>query len=123
MASNRIVHFEIPADQPEALVKFYQDLFGWQIHKTPTPGIDYWFCQTGDGPGIDGAIMPRMSPQHCLVNYVNVDNMDAMLDKAQKLGAKLIVPKAAVPNMGWYAVALDPQNNPLGFWQSDPGAK
>jgi predicted enzyme related to lactoylglutathione lyase len=28
MASNRIVHFKIPANQPEALTRFYSDLFG-----------------------------------------------------------------------------------------------
>ena len=28
MANNRIVHFEIPANEPQALTKFYSDLFG-----------------------------------------------------------------------------------------------
>jgi len=32
MASNRVVDFEIPANQPAALTKFYSDLFGWNFH-------------------------------------------------------------------------------------------
>jgi predicted enzyme related to lactoylglutathione lyase len=28
---NTIVHFEIPADNPERAAKFYRDLFGWNI--------------------------------------------------------------------------------------------
>jgi predicted enzyme related to lactoylglutathione lyase len=28
-----IVHFEIPADDPERAARFYRDLFGWKIDK------------------------------------------------------------------------------------------
>lgn len=29
----RVVHFEIPADDPGRAVKFYESVFGWQIQK------------------------------------------------------------------------------------------
>ena len=45
MANNRIVHFEIPANQPEALTRFYSDLFGWKFHKAPIPSAEYWLYQ------------------------------------------------------------------------------
>jgi predicted enzyme related to lactoylglutathione lyase len=124
MSSNRIVHFEIPANKPEQLVKFYSDLFGWRIEKMPAPDakFEYWACHTGEGMGIDGGILRRHAPEHSVTNYVNVEQMDAMLAKAQALGARLIVPKTAVAGMGWFAVALDPDGNPLGFWQSDKNA-
>jgi predicted enzyme related to lactoylglutathione lyase len=32
------------------------------------------------------------------------------------------VPRTAVKGMGWYAVALDPQNNLFGLWQMDESA-
>lgn len=38
MANNRVVHFEIPANQPEALTKFYSALFGWKFEKAALPG-------------------------------------------------------------------------------------
>jgi hypothetical protein len=28
-----VVHFEIPADDPERAAKFYRELFGWSINK------------------------------------------------------------------------------------------
>ena len=28
---NTVVHFEIPADDPERASKFYRELFGWEI--------------------------------------------------------------------------------------------
>jgi predicted enzyme related to lactoylglutathione lyase len=122
MASQRIVHFELPADEPEVLVQFYRDLFGWTIQKVPIPGFDYWMCQTGEGPGIDGAITRRLLPQQAIINYVNVDEIEAAAERAKALGGKVIVPKTAVPGVGWYCVALDPQGNPLGFWHADKSA-
>ena len=28
-----IVHFEIPAEEPERAIAFYQAMFGWSFHK------------------------------------------------------------------------------------------
>jgi catechol 2,3-dioxygenase-like lactoylglutathione lyase family enzyme len=43
----RVVHFELAADDPERAVKFYQQVFGWQIHKWDGPQ-DYWLATTGE---------------------------------------------------------------------------
>jgi predicted enzyme related to lactoylglutathione lyase len=119
----RIVHFEIPAEQPESLAKFYSTLFGWQIDKTPNVAFDYWICRTGEGPGIDGAIMKRMNPRQTLTNYVDVQQMDGFLERATALGGMITVPRSVVPGMGWYACVVDPQGNPVGLWQGDKEAK
>lgn len=42
----RIVHFEIPADDPERAIKFYEDVFGWEVQKWEGP-FDYWLVTTG----------------------------------------------------------------------------
>jgi len=123
MASIRFVHFEIPGENPEALAKFYTQLFGWNVEKAPIPGYEYWICRTGDGPGIDGGITKRLYPHQIVTNFASVDDIGAVLAKAKSLGATVTVPKSAVPGAGWYAVALDPQGNPFGFWKSDNSAK
>jgi len=53
----RVIHFEIPADDPARAVKFYEAVFGWKIEKWNGP-MDYWLAMTGEQeqPGIDGAI-------------------------------------------------------------------
>ncbi len=43
---SRVVHFEIHATDPERLVAFYTDLFGWTIQKWDGP-MDYWLIHTG----------------------------------------------------------------------------
>jgi predicted enzyme related to lactoylglutathione lyase len=116
------VHFEIPADDTEKLATFYSTLFGWKCTRTPVPGFDYWVCMTGEGPGIDGGIVKKGSPQHAVTNYVDVEDVNAALEKAKALGASVALPKTPVPGMGWFALAFDPQGNPFGLWMSDKAA-
>lgn len=118
MASNRVVHFEIPANQPEALTRFYGQLFGWSFQKAPMDGPAYWLADTGaDGPGINGAIMQRMNERQPMVNYVNVPDIDAALAKATELGAQVALPNTPIPGVGAIAVIVDPEGNCCGLWQ------
>jgi uncharacterized protein len=118
MSNNRIVHFEIPANQPEALTKFYSTLFGWKFQKAPMPGMEYWVCDTGsDGPGINGAIMQRQDPKQPWMNYVNVASIDATIDQATKFGAQVALPKTPIPGVGAVAAIIDPQGNLCGLWE------
>ena len=118
MATNRVVHFEIPATQPEALTKFYAELFGWKFQKSPIPNMEYWLCTTGtDSPGIDGAIMPRHNPQQPWMNYVDVESVDDAIKKATELGATVALPKMPIPGVGAVAAIIDPQGNICGLWE------
>jgi uncharacterized protein len=120
--NNRVVHFEIPAENPKRLANFYEELFGWKISKAE--GVDYWIAQTGEEgePGIDGAITGREAPEQVPINYVSVPSLDEHLEKASKLGARVTVGKQAVPGMGWFAHIVDLEGNPFGIWQSDERA-
>jgi uncharacterized protein len=118
MANNRIVHFEIPAEQPEALAKFYSELFGWKLQRALIPGPEYWICETGsEGPGINGAVMQRQHPQQPWMNYVDVASIDTAMERATSLGAKIALPKTPVPGVGAYAAIIDPQGNICGLWE------
>ena len=54
---SRVVHFEIPADNPERIAEFYNKVLGWDIQKWEGP-VDYWLISTGKEtePGIHGGI-------------------------------------------------------------------
>ncbi len=54
-----IVHFEIPADDPERASRFYADVFGWQFDKMDQPGTDYWLIRTGEGQSLGGGLTRR----------------------------------------------------------------
>jgi uncharacterized protein len=118
MANNRIVHFEIPANQPEALTKFYSALFGWTFNKAEMPGPEYWLCDTGsEGPGINGAVMQRQNEQQPWTNYGDVASIDATIERATKLGAQVALPKMPIPGVGAIAAVIDPQGNIFGLWE------
>jgi len=62
--TNRVIHFEVQADDLERAKKFYQNVFGWKIEqmmKSEEGGMDYWGVTTGaDGtPGINGGMYKR----------------------------------------------------------------
>jgi predicted enzyme related to lactoylglutathione lyase len=46
-----------------------------------------------------------------------VANIDAALEKATKLGAKVALPKTPIPGVGAVAAILDPQGNICGLWE------
>jgi predicted enzyme related to lactoylglutathione lyase len=60
---------------------------------------------------------------HAWINYVSVDSLDAYVDHAQKLGAKVMKSKTPVPGMGWFAMLVDPQGNEFALWQTDSSAQ
>jgi predicted enzyme related to lactoylglutathione lyase len=126
-----IVHFEIPADNPERAAKFYRELFGWKINKWENPnGIEYWMVETVPTneqgmpirQGVNGGMMPRMYPSQQPVNYIAVASVDDAVAKAERLGAKVMMGKTPVPGMGWFAQLTDPEGNVIAVWETDPAA-
>jgi predicted enzyme related to lactoylglutathione lyase len=69
------------------------------------------------GPGINGAVMQRQNPQQPWMNYVDVASIDAAIDRATKLGAKVALPKTPIPGVGAVAAIVDPQGNVCGLWE------
>ena len=130
--SHGVVHFEIVADDPEKLSKFYGDLFGWKMQKMPMDGMDYWMVHTmptddqgmvTEPGGINGGITGKMSPEQRSINYVNVESVSDYVSKAKGLGAKVLMDKTPIPNMGYFAQIADPQGNHFGVFQEDSSAK
>ncbi|MBI3670883.1 MAG: VOC family protein [Acidobacteria bacterium] len=121
---SRVIHFEIPADNPERASKFYSDVFGWKFQKWAGP-MDYWLITTGDSgePGINGGLLRRQQPGASTVNTVGVASVDKFLPVITKNGGKVVAPKMAIPGVGYAAYCQDPEGNVFGVFQDDPGAK
>ena len=122
----RVVHFEVTADDIERAKKFYT-IFDWNIVDANMPGGEYWLAKTGDGMGIDGAIMPRSySPSQPVVNTISVENLDDMIEKVKAAGGTIEGEKNTIPGVGDFVYARDTEGNRLGMLQPLPmedGAK
>ncbi len=120
----RVVHFEIPAEQPERASKFYSSVFGWKIKKWQGPQ-EYWLVTTGEdgAPGINGGLMKRTKPFTTTINTVDVPSVDEFVGKVTKHGGKVVAPKMAIPGVGYLAYCQDTEGNTFGIIQGDKSAK
>jgi predicted enzyme related to lactoylglutathione lyase len=125
---NRVIHFEIHAEDPARAIRFYEGLFGWQFSRWGGP-MDYWLIKTGeDGtPGIDGGLVRRQGTIDgqaviAFVCTVDVADVKAMFAKAKSLGGTEALPVMPIPGVGWLAYAKDTEGNLFGMMQADTSA-
>lgn len=120
-----VVHFEIPADDENRAGKFYRDVFGWEI--SPMPEMSYGMIKTTPTddsgmpsvPGsINGGMFRREGELTSPLITVDVEDIDAALEKISNLGGSTVQAKQAVMGMGFAAYFRDPEGNILGLWQN-----
>ncbi len=123
----KIVHFEIHADDPERAIKFYRDVFGWEITKfqgSEEGGIDYWNIDTKEG--LNGGLMRRENPSsegdpNACVIYVQVPNYDDYAEKIQKAGGTKVNEKVEMERVGIYSQFKDTEGNTIAIIETPPG--
>jgi len=113
-----VAFFEISSPDQERAQEFYRELFDWQVDADPSMG-GYALVDTGAGAGaIIGGIGASTGPDDVGVKiYIRVDDLDAYLRRAEKLGGKTAVPPTELPgDFGKFAVFTDPDDNAVGLW-------
>jgi len=119
----RVSHFDIPADDPKRAQKFYKEVFGWKFKKWEGP-MDYWMAKTGTKePGIDGGMSKRMPGQIGMTNTIDVPSIEKFSKKIMENGGQLIIPKMAIPKVGWFAQCMDTEGNMFGIIEIDDKAE
>lgn len=129
---NRVTHFEIQAENPERAIRFYKNVFGWDFQKWGTE--EYWLIMTAakdsKEPGINGGLLARRGPAltdgqavNAYVCTVQVESIDEIIEKIDKAGGTVALPKFAFPGMAWQAYHKDTEGNIFGIHQSDVNAK
>ncbi len=121
----KVIHFEIPLDNPERATSFYSKTFGWKIDKYAGPE-DYWLVTAGEEKeiGINGAFMRRGEAQMSQIGLaIGVPSVDDFLKKLAQNGGKALTPKMPIPGVGYVAYFQDTEGNYLSIYQPDPSAK
>jgi predicted enzyme related to lactoylglutathione lyase len=109
--ANQVSWFEVSGKDGAKLQQFYGDLFGWKID-AENP-MNYGIVEGADG-GIGGGIGTSQHGDTQVTFYVSVDDLQAYLDKAEKLGGRTVVPITEIPNMVTFAQIADPEGNVVG---------
>lgn len=108
-----VVHFEIGCRDNDKTKQFYTKLFDWKIEqKGPAALIDTM------NKGINGHISCLgHEPHNYITIYVQVDDVQKYLKKAESLGGKTLVPPTDVPGAGKFAWMADPEGTLIGLWK------
>ncbi len=122
--SGRVVHFEIPFDDQDRAHAFYAEAFGWSL--TPLPEMHYVLATTGPSdqgppsePGfVNGGLLQRGLPVGGPVLIVDVEEIEAALEKVEQLGGTTVSAKQAVGDLGYSAYFKDTEGNLMGLWQN-----
>jgi predicted enzyme related to lactoylglutathione lyase len=105
--------FDISSPDALRALAFYQEMFGWSA--TVLDETYALVGAAGDEPtGGIGKAGPD-SPYRGVVVYFRVDDVEAALDRAEKLGGGRRLEPMAIPGRGRIAVFADPDGNPVGL--------
>lgn len=118
--SGKVVHFEIPVDDPDRALAFYAGALGWSLDRFGP--MEYWTTAAGEGEGIGGALTRRSPENPEVIVYISVDDIEAALEAIERAGGRRLTDRLPIPTVGWTAMFEDTEENRMGLFQADPGA-
>ena len=132
--ANRVIHFEIHAQDTAKVAEWYKNVFGWEVKKWDNPAMDYWMVMTApEGAkeqGINGGIGKRVgdAPKesdsiNAFECIIDVPNIEEYMEKITAAGGKITSAKMPIPGMAWWAHCKDIEGNAFGIFQEDKNAK
>jgi uncharacterized protein len=122
---DKLVHFEIPADDVGRAKGFYGSIFGWELQDME--GMDYTIVRTvavdeqqmPTEPGaINGGMIRRSADTPSPVLTIDVHSIDEALKRIEEAGGSVVRPRQEIPGMGAYAYFKDTEGNTLGLWET-----
>lgn len=121
---DKVVHFEIAAEDMARAEKFYGEAFGWKMH--PMPEMSYTIVNTVEtdekgmpqsAGAINGGIMLKNETAPYPIVVIKVASIEESLKKIEAVGGKMVMPTQPVGDMGLYARVRDTEGNIIGVWQ------
>ncbi len=109
--TNNVDYFEIGSPEPVATKEFYGQLFGWEIGSPSEQG--YRSVNKTEGGVWDTS---EMGGNNWGIFYVHVKDVKDAVAKAEKLGAKIVVPFTSGGGIE-FAHIIDPHGNRFGVWK------
>jgi uncharacterized protein len=109
--ANPVVRFEIGAADDQPLVKFYGELLGWDLQAVAD---GYTLVDTRGGTGINGGIGRSQTGEPWATFYVEVEDLQGSLDRAEALGGRTVWPVTELPGMA-FAMLHDPDGLLVGL--------
>ena len=127
---NPVVHFEMPYDDRDRVVKFYRSAFGWEMQALGEDMGNYVLATTATGdakPGapagaINGGLFPRRAdwPAQVPSVVIAVDKLESSMDKVAAAGGEVLGEPMDIPGVGRYVSFYDTEKNRVSMLQPIP---
>ena len=128
---NPVVHFEMPYEDCERLVKFYSKTFGWQMQKLGKDMDDYVTAATAETdenrmvkrPGaINGGFFPKKPdwPAQYPSVVIAVDDINDAMKRVADAGGKVLDKPVEIPGIGQYVSFIDTEGNRVSMLEPVP---
>lgn len=120
MSDHPVVHFEITAEDGDALKGFYGRVFGWPINSDNKMGYGIVDMGATEKPGrINGGVSGSMGMGTGWVTvYIEVPNLEAMLESIGEAGGETLMPPTDIEEGPRIALFKDPAGNMVGLVQA-----
>ena len=126
-----VVHFEMPYENRERLIKFYTKAFGWQMKKFGEEMGNYVTAATTETdenmrpkkPGtINGGFFPKKPdwPAQYPSVIIAVDNIKEAMKNVVEAGGKVLGEPMDIPGVGKYVSFTDTEGNRVSILQPNP---
>ncbi len=125
---NKLKHFAIHIDDMERAKGFYEGVFEWGFASYGPADFLQIKADKSEKGELIGALQSRKySPVKDKVIGLectfDVENVDAVIESVEKNGGTILMPKTAIPYVGWITKFLDTEGNLLCAMQADGGAR
>ena len=109
---------ELMTSDPDKAVAFYKQLGGF-THKPQDMGPHgtYHVLEFDGKPRAGIMKSPKSDIPNAWLPYVQVASADQAIEKAKRLGANIVAPANDIPNVGRFAILVDPLGAALGVLQ------
>ncbi len=114
MARKPIVHLELHTSDSASARDLYADLCGWRSERVDTRHGSY--LALGMSRALNGGIVECETRRPVWLPYVEVPEIGAATERAQALGASVLLSPREGP-AGWRAVVGTPAGGEIAFWQ------
>jgi len=114
--SNNLTHFAIHIDDMERAKIFYDGVFKWGFNSYGRDDFLQIKADKSENGELIGAIQSRKySPvPDKIIGFectIGVENIDETIEKVKTLGGQIVMPKTAIPYVGYIAKFLDTEGN------------
>lgn len=124
---NPVVHFEMPYSDGERAAKFYNTVFGWEMHHLGDQSGNYILATTAKHdakPGfpagaINGGLYPTKPdwPAQYPSIVIGVEDIQMTIQNINTNGGEVLGAPITIPNFGLYVSFFDTERNRVSIIQ------